>query len=395
MPPCLDYRRYSVQAHSKALLLEFIVDSLGRSGCQVIQTTPAREAPFRITFETPLGERLGIIVYAFFANDKLTKNRPNDEHRFQVKYGSKKAGELHSLWQDPFGLYTTLFVGINPEQGFFVAADPVLHNPTKHFISIEFKQEHVDEILATGWHAWERVKRMGGEPIEVLVGGRPEHFLRYVRLEREALGEDPGHRQLLAERLDHKIDPTQPPALVWAQGRPTDSQLHVLAEEFQLTEHEVLDLISGARRLKMAVRGWVAEEHLHRSLTQVEGVERCERLDGEGGPDLRLWYQGRGPIHVECKNVLRNKTREGLARLDFQRTRASKADPCSRYYSSSDFDVVAACLHSVTERWEFCYAATQRFDAHARCHGKLSHIVRIDERWTPDPAPVLGLVTGL
>ena len=39
------------------------------------------------------------------------------------------------------------------------------------------------------------------------------------------------------------------------------------------------------------------------------------------------------------------------------RTRASKADPCSRFYSPNDFDVVAACLHAVSERWEFRYVA--------------------------------------
>jgi len=57
---------------------------------------------------------MGIVAYAFLANSKPTKNRPPDEHRFQLKYGSKD-DRLHELWQDPFGLYTTLLVGINPE----------------------------------------------------------------------------------------------------------------------------------------------------------------------------------------------------------------------------------------------------------------------------------------
>ncbi len=67
------------------------------------------------------------MAYAFFANSQPTRNRPPDEHRFQVKYSSKTKG-LHRLWQDPYMLYTTLLVGIDPERGIFVGADPVLHS---------------------------------------------------------------------------------------------------------------------------------------------------------------------------------------------------------------------------------------------------------------------------
>ena len=180
---------YRVQGNAKKPLLDFMLNALRLAGCRIIHTSEPDEAPFRITFETMDGERMGIIVYAFLANQKLTKNRPSDEHRFQVKYGSKDGLE-HELWQDPYGLYTTLFVGINPEQGFFVGADPVLHNPTKLFISIEFKQEHTDHILDKGWYAWERDRRTGDDTlIEVLVGGRTESFLRFIYFEREALGE--------------------------------------------------------------------------------------------------------------------------------------------------------------------------------------------------------------
>jgi hypothetical protein len=125
----MGFRRYRVLSKDRGPLLEFILYALESAGCQIIHRPSANNAPFRITFQTPAGERMGIVVYAFLANSKVTKNRPTDEHRFQVKYGAKD-GRLHPLWQDPFGLYTTLFVGIDPELGFFVGADPVLHNPT-------------------------------------------------------------------------------------------------------------------------------------------------------------------------------------------------------------------------------------------------------------------------
>ena len=352
------FRIYNVSRKDRQPLLDFMLEALRGEGCRILECSPASEAPFRISFETAQGERLGILAYAFLANSRLTKNRPDDEHRFQLKYGSKD-GLLHNLWQDPFGLYTTLLVGINPELGFFIGADPVLHSPTRLFISIEFKQRHVEEILRNGWHAWERERqRAPEEPVEVLVGGTPKAFLSYVRFERDAMGEDQGHRQLLAERA--------------LRSKPA---VHALAREFQLAESEVFDLIESAHRLKVAVRGSVAEEHLYRLLRGLPG----------DGPDVGVRLASGRELTIECKNVLRKLNRDGLVRLDFQRTRAAKSDPCSRYYRPKDFDVVAACLHSVTERWEFRFALPGGLDFHARCAGKLSSSVCLDERWSNDP----------
>ena len=391
----LGYREYSVRAADRQPLVTFMLDSLRGAGCRILSHSPPNRAPFRITFETPTGDRIGVVAYAFLANRKLTQNRPTDEHRFQLKYGSKDmSGNENELWQDPAGLYTTLLVGIDPELGIFVGADPVLHSPTKFFISIEFKEENVAAIQRDGWTSWERVRRGAGadEPTEVLVGGTAGAFLRYVMLEREAAGEDQGHRQLLAERSERAGTPFIP---VGARGKIlVPNRLHALAQEFELTEEEVLDLIAGARRLKMAVRGWVAEEHLRRQLTALRGVSECERLDDEGGPDISLRYRESAPLTVECKNVLRKTMADGRIRLDFQRTRAAKGDPCSRYYREGDFDVVAACLHSITERWEFRLADTTSLVPHEKCEGRLDHKVRLDDRWSEDAARVLERVIG-
>jgi len=380
-------RTYNVSAKDKKPLQDFIAEALHTSGCRILFLSPADEAPLRATFETPDGERLGIVAYVFLANRRVTTNRPADEYRFQVKYGSKD-GKLHGLWQDPYGLYTTLFVGIDTEKRIFVGADPVLHSPTKMFISIEFKQDNVDEILRLGWCSWERDRRSSDDPVEVLVGGQPESFLRYVRFERDAKGEDQGHRQLLAEKA--LLLPVS--GIVSSHAtlpQPSPKRLHQLAEEFQLEEAEVFDLIEKTPRLKMAVRGWVAEEHLLRQLRRVPDVTECERSIEEGGPDLRLRFRT-VPLSIECKNVLRRTTRDNLARIDFQRTRASKSDPCSRYYSANDFHVLAACLHAVTEQWEFRYRDTHRLEGHAKCLQKLSNNVRVDGSWSTAPEAVLA-----
>ena len=385
---------FNVSATAKKPLLDFILSALRISGCSILYEPPPNEAPYRITFETPQGERMGIVAYAFLANQKFTRNRPDDEHRFQVKYGSKD-GREHELWQDPYGLYTTLFFGINLKEGFFVGADPVLHSPTKFFISIEFKQEYVEDILEKGWYSWERDRRLGSAgPIEILVGGRIESFLRYVRLEREALGESQGHRQLLADRFSGITMPESMKVGEVLFKYPSPQRLHQLANEFQLSEEEVLDLIESAPRLKMAVRGWVAEEHLYRELVKVRDVTDCERIEIEGGADISLCFEGT-PLIVECKNVLRKTLKNGMARMDFQKTRASKGDPCSRYYSPDDFDIVAACLNSVTEKWDFNYVVTHNLEPHKSCTGKLTNNVRIDDRWNHQPRPVLKEAVAL
>lgn len=117
-----DFRPFRVSARDRGPLLTYLQDALERCGCTLLRVSPPNEAPFRLTFEAPDGERMGILAYAFLANARATRNRPCDEHRFQLKYGSKD-GQLHELWQDPFQLYTTLLFGINPERGVFVGAD--------------------------------------------------------------------------------------------------------------------------------------------------------------------------------------------------------------------------------------------------------------------------------
>lgn len=376
-----EYQKWSVLRHKKEPLLRFLIEGLVAAGCTILSHSEPTHAPFLITFETPLGERHGVLAYAFFANSQITKNRPEDEHRFQVKYGSDSKAVL-PLEIDPGGLVTTIFVGIDTERGLMVGADPVLHNGTPMFISLEFKRAHVRMIEQLGWHAWERdSRRREGEPIEVLVGVSQQRVLDFVRFERMALGLDAGHRQLLAEQL---------------LGNPTLAETvpHALTKELQLAEHEVLDLIQGASRLKMAVRGWVAEHHLERYLRQVPGVEDCRRLDEEGRPDIELRFKGGRPILVECKNVLRDRAADGSPRVDFQRTRASKGDPCSRYYRPGDFDVVAACLHAVTEQWEYRFIPTPSLPPHRSCTGRIQSNLRVGAGWYENPADAFMAVSS-
>ena len=146
-------------------------------------------------------------------------------------------------------------------------------------------------------------------------------------------------------------------------------------------------MISGAFRLAAAVRGGVAEFHLERHLRSVPGVTKVRHIIEDGKPDFEVRY-GKRSFLIECKNVLARR-QKNLPKVDFQKTRASKSDPCSRYYKASQFDVLAACLHPVTQEWEFRFSPTQILQPHPRCAGRLASNVLVSEGWPEDLRAVL------
>jgi hypothetical protein len=380
-----ELRCYPVRQSDRKPLVSFFIDGLLKAGCTILHRPDPSLAPFRIVLETPWQERIGVVLYAFRSTSRITRNRPPDEARFQVKYGPR-TDEFHQLFDDPYSLYTTLLVGIDLESGVMVSADPAVHNPTRFYISVEYKNFDADLALRNGWHVWERAKRDHEEPIEVLVGCSRERVLDLILFERMAKDLDQGHRQLLAEQVAPGLASLR---LVQLQRRHGADQ-HALLEELAVETGELLDIIHKANRLKTAVRGWVAQHHLHRLIWAIPGVSSCEAIEEDGKPDFRMRLGDGPPILIECKNVLRKTTAQGVPRLDFQRTRASIGDPCSRYYSAAEFQVVAACMHPVSERWEFMYKRTDEMVPHAKCTGKLSSNVLINGSWTSDLARLVA-----
>ena len=368
-----EWKTYSVRRADKAALLAFLVEALEDRGNKVTYKSEPNQAPFLVIFETPGGERQGVLAYAFLANSRQTKNRPSDEHRFQIKYGSNLKGVLE-VAVDPHAIITTIFLGIDLERRIFVAADPMMNTPAPMSRSIEFKRSHVEQILDQGWFAWSRERHQGKSKdrptfelvadlrTEILVGGRQDRLLDLIVLERIARGLDPGERHLIADKLQSK------PARY--DVAPSS---HGLLKEFDIEPDALFDLIEGASRLKMAVRGWVAETHLESTLRAVPGVSDCYRLEDDGSPDITLSWKGSPPILIECKNSLRDTYSDGSPKVDFQRTRASKTDPCSRYYAPSEFPVLAVCLHAITDSWEFNYALTSELPSHRACEGRISN----------------------
>jgi hypothetical protein len=317
----------------------------------------------------------------------------------QVKYGSDFS-RAHALYFDPKGSRVTLMFGVHDDMDLFVAVDPLMHSPTWFSSSIEFKTEQLEHVMAVGWHGWERERR---EPrrhfmplqdlrTEAILGVRKDHFLRYVLFERASTGLDPGERLLLADRTEREL------AEKARRGAPppsADATKHALEEQLGLSAREILDLIGERFRLAAAVRGGVAEHHLERYLRSDADITTVERLDKDGQPDFQVRFRERRPlVRIECKNVLRRSSKAG-PRVDFQKTRASKKNPCNRYYAPGQFEILAACLHPVSEKWEFRFRETVHLAPHEECPGKLSQNVNVVEPpWTASLREILDRLTG-
>lgn len=380
-------RTYAVQG--KQPILDFVSRAIERSGGRVVDHPDPRSAPFTFRVLTAAGEVIELVCYAFLANKYQQAGRPKGEHRFQVKYGSD-FHRYHRLHFDEGGRQITLMFGAHLEAGLFIAVDPSMHDPTWFSRSVEVPERQLTEARRTGWHGWERERSAVRRKIELpqqnfqtesILAFKPERFLDYVALERMTQRFDPGERLLLFDKAATGLQASR-------RGR------HPLETLLGLDAGSILDVLGSRNRLLAAVRGYVAEDYLRRRLEETPGLTHVRGIDEDGKPDFSLRYLGREFL-VECKNTLRRPSAGGVPLVDFQKTRASKADPCSRYYSPRQFDVLAACLHPVTERWEFTFRATSTMAPHPRCPGRLDSRVGVTgDEWSRDVRAILRRVAG-
>lgn len=363
----------------------FLVDAVDASGGRLLYVSRADRAPVYLGVQLDSDERIGMLIYPFRITRKQTKNRPSDEARGQMRYGSKGSwARPHPVGRDIAGVDVSMILGIDLAGGLFVGLDANLWDPLPLGISFYAKDSELDEAQLTGWHVWEKVNRGGKRRAEArspthwetVVAFTPDRLIDYARLERRstALRLDPALRFAAAEAM--------------AQGAVNDGapSRHVLEEQFALSSEQILDIISGRNRLSVAVRGGVAEHHLEQQLREAPGVVEVRRLDVDAMHDFDVTLEDGRTLRVECKNASPRSTADGAYKVEVQKTRASKGDPASRFYPADGFDVVAACLFSPTGQWEFRFGATSRMPRHRDFPDRLTPIQRIDMNWTTELA---------
>jgi hypothetical protein len=368
----------------RADIHEFLISAVERAGGTVLFASEYTRAPVYLGIQVGSDERLGVLVYPFRMNQVATRNRPADEVRGQLRYGSEESwAQDHALGRDISGVDITLILGVDIDNDIFVGLDPQLYELLPMGISFYAKAEQVERTRTESWHVWEKENRPGKKRVtprspthlETLVGFAPERLIDYARFERRAsdLGLDPALRYAAAvESAKVRATPDQ------------NSDMHALEEQFALTSQEIMEIISNRNRLTVAVRGGVAEHHLERQLRQHPAVREVESLDVDAMHDFNVLLTSGRVIRVECKNASPSTFANGDYKVEVQKTRASKNDPASRFYRTDSFDVVAACLYSPTGSWDFRFAATADLTSHKDFADRLTPIQHIDERWAQD-----------
>ncbi|WP_322411716.1 hypothetical protein [Microbacterium invictum] len=369
---------YRVQG--RADLHAFLLDAVEESGGRILYASDASRAPIFIGAQLDTDERIGMLIYPFRVTRNAIKNRPVDEVRGQLRYGSEDSWEReHPVGRDVAGLDVTMILGIDIADDVVIGLDANLWDPLPMGISFYAKDSELDQAMRNGWHVWEKINRGGSrrsEPrsptnLETVVAFVPRRLFDYVRLERRAS----------ALRLDPALRYSAALAIGDNANRDTTPIRHVLEEQFALTSEQILDIIGGRNRLAVAVRGGVAEHHLEDQLRRSPDVKQIERLDVDAMHDFNVTLVDGRKLRVECKNASPRTTAGGDFKVEVQKTRASKADPASRFYPVDGFDVVAACLFSPTGKWEFRFGATDAMPRHGSFPDRLAPVQTVTADW--------------
>ncbi|HML51348.1 MAG TPA: hypothetical protein PKD84_08060 [Propionicimonas sp.] len=369
---------YRVQGRSD--LQAFLLDAVRAAGGRVLYASDPHRAPVYLGVQLDSDERIGMLVYPFRVTRNSIKNRPDDEVRGQLRYGSEESWKReHPIGRDVAGVDVTVILGVDLADGVILGLDANLWDPLPMGISFYAKDAEIQLAKASGWHVWEKVNRAGrkrSEPrsptsLETVVAFTPDRLIDYARLERRAT----------SLRLDQPLRYSAAVAL--ADNSPVDElpRRHVLEEQFALTSEQILDIIGGRNRLSVAVRGGVAEYHLEHLLEKSPDIAVVERLDVDAMHDFNVILSDGRLMRVECKNASPKTSASGSFKVEVQKTRASKGDPASRFYPVDGFDVVAACLFSPTGRWEFRYGLTSHMARHKDFPDRLAPIQTITNDW--------------
>lgn len=363
-------------------VIDLLHSAVEASGGRVVSCSypSARVAPIFLGAEDEDGHRYGLLTYPFTTTRRATKNRPNAEHRFQIRFGDpiRVRKEPNPLAHDPTGVDVTLVLAADPERGVIVGLDPLVYAELPMGVSGYYRDAHAEAVARLGWAAWAKEKskprtEQGAhwEGLESMVGFEPQRLLDYARFEAisTSLGLDTGLRISLAERFGSGgVD------------------RHALEQLFGIDAATILDIVDSNFRLGVAVRGSVAEHHLGRLLAQDPAVASYEAIDQDGQPDFRIQLGDGRRLTIECKNALRDTYKDGDAKVETQKTRDSGA---GRKYTFDAFDVVAACMFSITGRWTFKYKLAADLTAWKHDPARIGAIQRIDASWSDTLVEIL------
>jgi hypothetical protein len=368
---------------SRQPVVDLLRRSIEESGGRVVSCSYPDQtvAPIFFGAEDEDGHRYGLLTYPFTTTRRTTKNRPSVEHRFQIRFGdpARVRREANPLGHDPSGVDVTLVMAVDPEHDILVGLDPLVYAELPMGVSGYYRDVHANAVAESSWFAWAKEKSKprteqgaGWDGLESMVGFRPGRLLDFARFEAIAtsLGLDTGLRLSLAERF--------------TTGR---IDRHALERLFGIDALTILDIVQSNFRLGVAVRGSVAEHHLGKLLAADPAVASSEPIDKDGQPDFRVRLHDGRELTIECKNALRETYKSGDAKVETQKTRDSGA---GRKYPFDAFDIVAACMFSVTGRWTFKFKKAADLVRWSVDPSRIGAVQRIDDTWVDSLSEVVS-----
>src|SRR3954447_24944041 len=112
---------------------ELVQQAVVRAGGRILAASPPHQAPLFLGVEDDRGERLAVCAYVFLANRRQIRNRPQDEHRLQIRYGDVNdaswRAQNHPVGFDPLSVDVTLVLGAHLESDVFIGLDPLAYDP--------------------------------------------------------------------------------------------------------------------------------------------------------------------------------------------------------------------------------------------------------------------------
>ena len=141
-------------------------------------------------------------------------------------------------------------------------------------------------------------------------------------------------------------------------GMRTNTIGHPVERMLNASARDILDALENGFRARADLKGKLAELFMSRPLDELQRadvIDHYEWFDQDGVPDLTIWFTDGTLTQLEVKNV---RSGRGPLRAETQKTRASRADPMSRYYRVDHFKVIAACLFNATRQWDYVFART-------------------------------------
>ena len=187
----------------------------------MLYASDPNRAPVYFGVQLDSDERIGMLIYPFRITRNTIRNRPSDEVRGQLRYGSEESWQReHPVGRDIAGVDVTMIIEIDIVGRVLLGLDANLWDPLPMGISFYARETEIEQAKSTGWHVWEKVNRGGSkrsEPrssshLETVVAFTPDRLIDYARLERRstALRLDPPLRFAAAAAMAERSLPDDP-----------------------------------------------------------------------------------------------------------------------------------------------------------------------------------------